>query len=101
MCACACACACVRVQVVRMAKLLRVARLSARVDHLLNRPGLAPFATAIGIARALFILLFVAHAYGCFFTMLADAADGPPGGWLAAYRAGEVADAGTLDRYRI
>ena len=81
---------------VRMLKLFRALKLMNRLSRLKDKEGYEQFTSLIGILTASFLLMFVAHALGCFFTMLLDPSE--PTDWLRHYRP-ELADAGDWVRY--
>ena len=82
----------------RMIKLLRAVRLMNRLNRLKQKEGFEQFSNAIGVASAMFLIIFVAHLLGCCFTMLLDSEDGNSVNWLSHYNP-DLPYADTWTRY--
>ena len=72
-------------KLIRMVRLVRAAKFLSKLSKLKEKEGMEAFGAAIGVASAIFLLLFSAHLLGCFFAMLAAAETGPS--WLTRYDA--------------
>ena len=80
----------------RMLKLFRAIKLMSKLSKLKEKEGYEQFSNLIGIASASFLLMFVSHMLGCFYTLLLDPE--APTDWLRHYQP-ELADADNWVRY--
>ena len=73
-------------KLIRMLKLIRAIKFMNKLNNLKEKEGFELFGTFIGIASAVFMLIFTAHVLGCsYIVLLAFQAD-DSNNWLRHYR---------------
>ena len=84
-------------RLIRMLKLIRAIKFMNKLEKLKQKEGFEAFGTMISLFSSIFILFFVAHVLGCFYTILMTyEEDGD--NWLHHYRP-ELIDADVMTRY--
>jgi hypothetical protein len=84
-------------RLIRMLKLIRAIKFMNKLEKLKQKEGFEAFGAMISLFSSIFILFFIAHVLGCFYTILLSYED-EGDNWLHHYRP-ELVDADVTTRY--